>query len=202
LREYRFQATDSTVEALRRLRSGWSHFVQGEMQCTIMLVDGDSIVIEVDTVDVEGVFDAYRMSARRVPSGETVAPETHGILNHATNGNGTGHSLSGYAHGAFARGANDVVLFSGASWSEPVGSVHANGLSESALLLFSGHVGQVTETAEIVCITTDAFVVASPTGVGLLFRTGLKPESVEVVKDADKVREFLLQRGYGQQDEA
>jgi hypothetical protein len=58
----------------------------------------------------------------------------------------------------------------------------------------------VSDTAEIVCITTDAFVVASPTGVGLLFRTGLKPESIEIVSDADEVRAFLMQRGYGQQE--
>ena len=63
-------------------------------------------------------------------------------------------------------------------------------------MCFSGHVGQLSDTAEVACTTTDALVAATSTGVGLLIRTGLKPESVEVVRDQEAVRKFLIERGY------
>jgi hypothetical protein len=70
------------------------------------------------------------------------------------------------------------------------------GLKEGSTMHFSGHPGQLSETAEVVCITTDAFVVASGAGRGLLIRTGLRPGTLEAERDVDKVRAFLLERGY------
>lgn len=178
MREYRFQASEDTINALRRLRGEWSGYVVDEMQLTIRLADGDSVRIEVDTVDVEGVFDAYRLRADRF---RTAPLDQNDVLQPPAG---------------FANGDNDVVLFSGASWSEPAGTLVSPQLGDNAVMQFSGHVGQVSDSAEIVCITTDAFVVATASGLGLLVRTGLKPESVEVVSDSAKVRAFLWERGY------
>lgn len=175
--EYRFQATEETVEALRRLRGGWAGYAIGEMQVVVYLADGDTITITVDTVDVEGLFDAYRVNAVRAKLGHSPPTDIESAA-------------------AFANGDNDIVLFSGVSWSEPASSLVADEFGTNALLNFSGHLGQLTDTAEIICVTTDAFVVATNTGEGLLFRTGLKPESVEVISDQDVVRKFLRDRGY------
>jgi hypothetical protein len=206
VREYRFQATDDTIASLRRLRSAWQSFEKGEMHCAIVMADGDGVRVEVDTVDVEGVFDAYRIAARAM-SPDELTEHARDIETRATNASDCGNSNGTSTHQApllpapsLAEGSNDVVLFSGASWSEPSGAAMAPGLSPEAVLLFSGHVGQLTPTAEIVCITTDAFVVASPSGDGVLLRTGLKPGSIEVVTNADEIRAFLLQRGYGQEE--
>ena len=51
-------------------------------------------------------------------------------------------------------------------------------------------------TAEVVCVTTDAFVMAASDGSGMLIRTGLRPGSVEVERNPEKVRAFLVERGY------
>jgi hypothetical protein len=48
----------------------------------------------------------------------------------------------------------------------------------------------------VVCITTDAFVIAASDGSGVLIRTGLRPGSVEVERNPEKVRAFLMDRGY------
>ncbi|MDQ6612165.1 MAG: hypothetical protein M3Y64_07005 [Gemmatimonadota bacterium] len=175
--EYRFQATEETVEALRRLRGEWAGYALEDMQVVVYLADGDTITITVDTVDVEGLFDAYRVNAVRAKLGHAPPPDIESAA-------------------AFANGDNDIVLFSGVSWSEPASSLVTGKFGDNASLNFSGHLGQLTETAEIICITTDAFVVATNTGEGLLFRTGLRPESVEVVTDQGVVRRFLIERGY------
>lgn len=175
--EYRFQATDEAVEALRRLRGEWLGYVAQEMQVVVYLADGDAITIAVDTVDVEGVFDAYRLNASRAKLASAPPLEME-------------------SGAAFANSGNDIVLFSGASWSEPVSGTTVEQFGANASLNFSGHMGQLSDTAEIACITTDAMVIATNTGEGLLIRTGLKPESLEVVSDQHAVRNFLLERGY------
>jgi hypothetical protein len=48
-----------------------------------------------------------------------------------------------------------------------------------------------------VCLTTDAVVIASPVGTGILVRTGLAPYAVEVVDDAVELARFLTERHYG-----
>jgi hypothetical protein len=69
-------------------------------------------------------------------------------------------------------------------------------MSDNAGMHFSGHPGQLSETAEVVCVTTDAFVIAASDGSGVLIRTGLRPGSVEVERNPEKVRTFLVDRGY------
>ncbi|MEP6764764.1 MAG: hypothetical protein ABJB66_10660 [Gemmatimonadaceae bacterium] len=177
MREYRWQATEEAIEALRRLRGAWLGYTTEELQVTVYLSDGDAITIAVDTVDVEGVFDAYRLTAVRTKLEKLLPAELE-------------------SGAAFANGDNDIVLFSGVSWSEPPDNSVREQFGENASLNFSGHTGQLSDSAEIVCITTDAMVAATNTGEGLLIRTGLKPESLEVVRDQDAVRKFLIERGY------
>lgn len=81
-------------------------------------------------------------------------------------------------------------LFTGVSWSEPHGGMTGEGLSEASTMHFSGHPMQLSETAEVVCITTDGVVVASPDGTGLLIRVGLRPGSLEVEQNPEKCGRF------------
>lgn len=193
MREYRFQATEETVAALRRLRDAWAGYVVGELSFTVLLASGNSVRVEAEPVDVEGVFDAYRITASI-----NAVPRSEAELNGDTPKDWpTGPVLS---PSSFAGTGNDVVLFSGASWSEPFDAATIAPFGENATMTFSGHPGQISETAEIVCITTDAFAVASSTGEGLLIRTGLKPESLDVVSDASAVRAFLRERGYANEE--
>lgn len=177
MREYRFQATAESIEALRKLRGAWRGLITAEQELTVVLRDGQAVRIGVDTADVEGLFDAYRVRAE--------VTETSGVL--------------GVPVEDFIDGGNDVVLFTGVTWSEPHGGTTAEGLREGAVMHFSGHPQQLSETAEVVCITTDAFVVASGAGRGILIRTGLRPGSLEVERNPEKVRAFLLERGYSDQ---
>ncbi len=179
MREYRFQATDETVEALRKLRGPWRGFTAAELTFTVVLADGSGVTVQVGAADVEDSFEAFRLEAV--------------------------HDLSPDAHaedaGDFSAGSNDIVLFTGASWSEqaakPTLETVINGkLPDASSMYFSGHPGQLSETADVVCITTDGIVVAATTGSGLLVRTGLKPYSLDVVRDAETISAFLRERGY------
>lgn len=145
----------------------------------VRLADGSGVRIVVEAADVEDKFEAFKLHA----CADAVADVGMEDVS------------------AFAEGGNDVVLFTGVTWSEPVADVVGADLAGSALapgavMHFSGHPGQLSETADVVCITTDAFVVANPRGVGLLVRTGLKPYSVQVIRDRATISEFLFERGY------
>ena len=174
LRQHKFQATDDTYEALRKLRGAWSRIHVIETAVTVVLVDGTAVVIQVEAVDVEDAFDAYRITAMHDPS-----PMVYGVP--VEN---------------FIDAGNDVVVFTGATWSEPNAVLKDPLVKETGVMHFSGHPGQVSDTAEIVCLTSDALVVATSTGIGMLIRTGLKPYSLEIVHDVSQVRQFLLDRGY------
>lgn len=174
MREYRFQATPESVEALRQLRGAWRGLLVAEHHVTVVLQDQRAVRIQCDTADVESLFDAYRLQAE-VESAE---------------------GMYGVPVEAFASGNNDIVLFTGVTWSEPHGAVRAEGMAEGSVMHFSGHPGQLSDTAEVVCVTTDAFVIAAGDGSGMLIRTGLRPGSVEVERNPEKVRAFLVDRGY------
>lgn len=179
MREYRFQATDETVEALRKLRGPWRGFTAAELSFTVVLADGSGVKLQVGAADVEDSFEAFRLEAVIDP-----APETHDE-----------------DAGDFSAGSNDIVLFTGASWSEQAAkptmeTVISGKLPDASSMHFSGHPGQLSDTADVVCITTDAIVVAATTGVGLLVRTGLKPYSLDVMRDAETISAFLRERGY------
>lgn len=179
MREYRFQATDETVESLRKLRRAWRGFSVSELAFVVTLADGSAIRIQVGAADVEDAFEAFRIEAAAETDPETTT-ETPGD---------------------FAAGGNDVVLFTGATWSETGVAPTEDSLAGSPLPLsssmgFSGHPGQLSESADIVCLTTDAVVIAAGTGSGLLVRTGLKPYSLDVIRDHETIAIFLRERGY------
>jgi len=183
MREYRFQATDETVETLRRLRGAWGGFRASALAFTVSLADGSGIRIQVGAADVEDAFEAFRIEA----AGDA-EPEP-------------GMDDASEPPGDFASGGNDVVLFTGAVWSErdarPTDeSLAGSDLPAASSMGFSGHPGQLSETADVVCLTTDAVVFAAATGSGLLVRTGLKPYSLEVVRDREEIATFLRERGY------
>lgn len=179
MREYRFQATDETVELLRRLRGPWRGFIALELSFTIILADGSAVRLQSEGADIEDAFEAFRIEAIRDPEPDAEFEEA----------------------GDFAAGSNDIVLFAGAAWSEggvqPTEQSLVDGeLPPNSSMHFSGHPGQLSETADIVCLTTDAVVIAATTGHGILVRTGLKPYSLDVVRDAGAIATFLRERGY------
>ena len=178
MRQYKYQATDETYEVLRRLRGAWSRIHQAETAVTVVLSDGTGVCIQVEAADVEDAFEAFRLTATADPS-----PMVYGD-----------------PIPAFADGGNDVVVFTGATWSEPNGATRDPIISQASVVHFSGHPGQISDTAEIVCLTSDAVVIATTAGVGMLIRTGLKPYSLEIVREPSDVSKFLLERGYGSEE--
>ena len=174
MRQYKFLATEETQEALRLARGVWHGITIEDTAVTVHLVSGDAVRVETEPADVEDAFETFRLNARVDPQ---PAPPTD-------------------AAGEFGLGRNDVVLFTGATWS--VNDTEALGveLREGAAMHFSGHPGQITDDADVVCLTTDAIVVATTTGTGLLLRVGMKPGSVDVITDQERIAAFLLERGY------
>ncbi|MBL0170397.1 MAG: hypothetical protein IPP90_06615 [Gemmatimonadaceae bacterium] len=174
MRQYHYQASDEALSALRRLRGAWSRIHIAETAVTVVLADGTGVCIQVEAADVEDAFEAFRLTATVDPS-----PMVYGD-----------------AMSAFAESGNDIVLFTGATWSEQNAQTRDPIISQTGVVSFSGHPGQLPDSAEIVCITTDAVVIATTAGVGLLIRTGLKPYSLDVIHDPAVVRTFLIERGY------
>jgi hypothetical protein len=174
MREYRFLATEVTQEALRLARGVWHGLTIEEQAVTVHLVTGEAIRIEPEAADVEEAFETFRLNARVDPK---AAPPAD-------------------AAGEFGLGRNDVVLFTGATWTVTSPESLGVELREGAAMHFSGHPGQLAEDAEIVCLTTDAIVIATTTGTGMLIRVGLKPGSVDVINDQTAIAAFLLERGY------
>ncbi len=184
MREYRFQASDETVALLRLLRGPWSGFRVTDRVFAVTLLDGTVVSLRVGAADIEDAFEAFRIEAGSEP------------LELALRG------VPMESAGDFANGGNDVVLFTGATWSEsasPSASTSASGLPSSlngSAMALSGHPGQLSETAEVVCLTTDAVVLAAPSGRGMLVRTGVAPYSVDTIYDRDEIARFLRERGY------
>jgi hypothetical protein len=155
-------------------RGVWHGLTITDTTIRIRLVTGETILIESEAADVEDAFEAYRLNAR--------VDVDAGPPNDAA--------------GEFGLGRNDVVLFTGATWS--VTNTEALGveLRDGAAMHFSGHPGQLADDADVVCLTTDAIVIATTTGAGMLLRVGLKPGSIDVVNDQETIAAFLLERGY------
>ena len=120
---------------------------------TVVLDDGTGVCIQVEAADVEDAFEAFRITATVDPSPMVYGDAVHG----------------------FSEGGNDVVVFTGATWSEANAATKDPIISQTAVVHFSGHPGQISETAEIVCLTSDAVVIATTGGFVMLIRTGLKP---------------------------
>lgn len=174
MRQYNYHASESSVAALRRLRGPWARVHIIDTAVTVVLADEQAVIIQVEAADVEDAFEAFRLQALVDPT----------------------PMVYGEPAPAFTTAGNDVVIFTGATWSEPNGATIDPVIRGDSVIHFSGHPGQISETADVVCLTSDAVVIASPDGVGWLIRTALKPYALEVVTDPDAVRKFLQERGY------
>ncbi|MCU0627238.1 MAG: hypothetical protein MUF21_12260 [Gemmatimonadaceae bacterium] len=172
MRHYQFQATDETIEALRLLRDPWAAYAIAPAALTVRLADGRSVRIAPDEAHVEDGLDASRLRAEPV----TAPLDDAGVTHDAPD---------------FARGRNDVVVLTGATWL-------ADGSDGDAArrTLFSGSLQQLPEDASAVCLTTDAVVVATGAGSGVLVRTGLAPRTIDVIVDQHEIARFLRSRGY------
>ncbi len=154
------------------------------------MADGAVVRVQVEPADVEDLFEAFRIEAVN-----------------ATDAAGAFDVERAFEDaGDFAAGGNDIVLFTGVTWSEPGAAIADNATASLAVpagstMHFSGHPGQLSETADVVCVTTDAIVIAASTGEGLLVRTGLAPNTLDVVRDREVIARFLQDRGYASADE-
>lgn len=198
MRQYRYEATEETVEALRALRAAWVGIRVELRRVTIRLADAREVRLEAERADPERGFEVFRISA----AVGSIEPEPAGQR---------ARTLPTFRETPdFAVGRNDVVLFAGATWIE--GNAPREDDDESSpdrqgapgtsfagagqVFQLSGHPGQISETAAAVCLTTDAVVVATPVGTGFLIRTGLQPTALEVTDDPAELDLFLRERGY------
>lgn len=174
MRHYRFEATEETIEALRLLRRAWRDYARDRDGIVIRLVDGPTVRIESDRADVEGQLEAYRLRALQIDRGDDRWRDATGL----------------------ALGGNDVVLFAGATWIFASAGPQTEPSDDEQVMQFSGHPGQIPEEADAVCITTDAVVIASSVGTGILVRLGLRPNSIDVTDDSAEIARFVTERGY------
>lgn len=200
MRQYRYEATEETVEALRVLRGAWVGIRVERNRVTVRLADAREVRLDVERTDAEDALEVSRIRAAvGTDEGQGGAQDPPGKAPFQDTPD-------------FAVGRNDVVLFAGATWIErgmPAeqedAGVDAQGARRPAeapaeggdqVLQFSGHPGQIPESAAAVCLTTDAVVVATPVGTGFLIRTGLQPRALEVSDDPGTLDRFLRERGY------
>ena len=178
MREYEFVSTEATIDVLRRLREPWAGYETDRSALRVRLEDGTTIRIDVDGTDLERQFEAFRIEASVERSPVEIAP----------------------APSAFGAGKNDVVVFRGETWIEAPERAEPEFESDDTIIQFSGRPGQHTESAVAICATTDAVLVASVEGTGVLVRTGAVPYRVEITEDRFEIARFLTQRGYSVPD--
>lgn len=185
MREYRYQATDATIEALRRLKAPWRAATLHARAFVVQTEDA-LVRLSVEREDVEPVLEAQRLRADVVPDlSRDVADE----------------GTRDVPVKDLAAGRNDVVLFTGETWVEQPAagggvSGDGNGASPPQVIQLSGRAGQRSPSAAVVCTTTDAIVVAASSGEGILVRIGARPQSLEVIQDRAAIARFLVLRGY------
>ena len=206
MRQYQYPATDDTVEALRQLRGAWEAYRVESRAFTVWLADGREIRVTVDRADVESDFEAFRLRAQvTADAGDGVWP--------MSADDAPEEAVGARPAPDFAVSRNDLVLFTGATWVEgPAADGAGDGAGDGAavgrwspgdaipagaVVQFSGSPRQVSPSAAAVCLSTDAFVVASPVGTGVLVRTGVQPQTLAVTDDAGAIARFLGDRGYG-----
>lgn len=187
MREYSFHATDDTVEALRRLKAPWLDATATTHAVTVSVGPAERIRLAVETTELEPALEASRLRADVIvaAAGEAAPDPALDV-------------------GDLALGRNDVVLFAGETWVEGRDGrapAHAgNGTGSTAAIVqtlqFWGRPGQRPASAAAVCATTDAIVVAAATGEGVLIRLGIKPLTLDVVRDRAAIARFLIERGY------
>lgn len=185
MREYSYQATDATIEALRALKAPWTSVRSTERNVVIDTADRACVRLSIERTAVEPTLEVLRIRADIIAGAPSDATPADPL-----------------AIGTLGEGRNDVVLFTGETWVEQpppdIGAGGGDGAGPDAVttLQFSGRAGQRPPSAVAVCTSTDAVVVASASGEGILIRTGVKPLTLEVVRDRGAIARFLVQRGY------
>lgn len=185
MREYRFQAGDENIELFRRLRGAWRDVQATDHTVVVRLADGSAIRLDVDRHDVEPGFAAVCLVADALTDAHAHA-ELAGSERMETPDLGLG--------------GNDVVLFTGATWlaatsvTSEDARVDASGLE--AVLQQAGTAADIPETAEAVCLTHDALVIASPVGTGCLIRIASIAGRLAVITDRAVIAAFLTVRSY------
>lgn len=183
MRHYRYQATDDTVEALRLLRGAWVGYRIEREAFVVRLADARVVRIRIEQSPVEPDFEVARIRA------DVVDGDLEGV--------GDVRDPGDFA----ATTRHDVVLLSGATWIEgearAVRGDDADAAGDGAgAVQFSGNPMQIADAARAACVTTDAVVVATSAGSGVLVRTGVRPRTIEVVTDREEIAQFLQGRGY------
>lgn len=190
MREYRFQAGDENIELFRRLRGAWRDVQATDHTVTVRLADGTAVRLEVDRHDIEPGFAAVCLVADPL-----TGDDAHADLPDADVLDTTDLGLGG----------NDVVLFTGATWLATTSvtstdeRVDTSGME--AVLQQTGTPADVPETAEAVCLTHDALVIASPVGTGCLIRIASIAGRLEVITDRAVIAAFLTMRSYSSGEE-
>jgi hypothetical protein len=190
MREYRFQTGDENIELFRRLRGAWRDVQATAHTGTVRLADGTAVRIDVDRHDIEPGFAAVCLVADPLSG-----PDAHDDLPDAE------------VHGTpdLGLGGNDVVLFTGATWLATTAldsddaRIDASGME--AVLQQAGTPADIPETAEAMCLTHDAIVIASPVGTGCLIRVASIAGRLEVITDRAVIAAFLTMRSYAHADE-
>ena len=136
-----------------------------------------------ESAEVEPDFEAFRVTARAIEA-EADAPLPRPGTEPVED---------------FAAGGNDIVVFNSETWLER--AAPGSGGEERAVQ-FTGRPLQRSESAEAVCAVTDAVVMATTIGTGILVRCGVRPHTVEVVREREAIARFLVERGYADQDRA
>lgn len=168
-RDYSFIADTDSLDALRRLRRGWAgwEFVDGEFH--VRLREGGTVRAHVDRAEIEPGFEVSALVADFFPDRSEVPARDSAFTSHA----------------------NEVALFRGVTWLEPLPSA---GPDHS--IQFSGIPGiEIPETAVAKCDFTDAMLISTE-GSALVVRIALKPGWLEVIDDPTEVAEFLELRGF------
>jgi hypothetical protein len=185
MREYRFQTGDENIELFRRLRGAWRDVQATDHTVTVRLADGSAVRIEVDRHDIEPGFAAVCLVAD-----ERTDADAHADLPHAEV-----HDTSD-----LGLGGNDVVLFTGATWLASTAVHRSDARVDTsgfeAVLQQAGTPADIPDTAEAVCLTHDAIVIASPVGTGCLIRIASIAGRLEVVTDRAVIAAFLTMRSY------
>lgn len=185
MREYSYQATEASIEALRRLQAPWVSIAATEHEIAVTTAEGAVVLISAERAEVEDTLDVMRLRA------DLVTPDDAALADAAE-----------LPVEDLGKGRNDVVLFTGETWMEDgAGLVPANGSSAPQMMQFSGKAGQRSPAATMVCTTTDSLVVAASTGEGMLIRLGVRPLSLVIVRSRIDIARFLVQRGYTASDD-
>lgn len=189
MREYRFQADQDSIEAFRTLRAPWSSLKWNIDGVHIELENGHSVRIEVDRHDIEPGFAATCIVADSIDPGQ-YAPDLD--------------DAESIDISFMESDNNEVVLFTGATWlsASTLGGNGEVAQGLEAVVQQSGSPADIPESAEAVCISNDALLAASPSGLGCLIRLASVAGRMEVITDRAVIAAFLTLRSWPGSEES